>query len=95
MDSARIFATVFEFLPIVLALIALLRLMFVWKESNYKLLITLGAISCASLISLQLSWFQTFIIEGNHMASVLISNGWTIHNALSMIILIIIAKTCK
>ena len=94
MDKARIFATFFEFLPILLACWVVYAAYKTRKHRGTTSSLLVG-FSALTLIALQLSWFKTFVVDGNVIATVLISNGWTIHNALVMLGFLYVLKDCK
>ncbi len=96
LSSSHLFTTIFEFLPVVLAIIAIFRVHSSWEYDRRadKRIAGLAMFSCVSLIITHLAWLNVHITHDADSVSMpdLISNLWTIQNASAMLLIIVISS---
>jgi len=90
--------SIFNFLPIVLAVIAAIMCTRRFHEDRRKhdrATMAMAVVSCMLLVLAQTSWWTTYIIEGNLMGTWFANTVWTIFNTLVMSTFILISYRPK
>ena len=83
-----ILSLIFEFIPVVLAIIAIPELLLSLNRGRQKTLVLTAVLCCILLIIAQTGWTQALLSNNEHTAN-FIDKLWTVFNSLVMVTFIL------
>lgn len=88
------FRILFEFIPVILALVAIPTIVNARKFGRDPTLIFLAATACALLIIAQTGWIQA-LLTNNSLAMTMFDHIWTVFNSVVMLTFIKLFKRSR